>query len=1169
MLGLTPGEIQQVEGDALGSFWRPTEDALANAPKGSSGWVPERVQREAYSWGGLARTTVAAGGAGRVGSLVAALGRIGWTLLLPFGLTNVAYWTRPLTEPPGTPPAQGAATPENKPATPENKPATPENKPATPENKPATPENTAGTFEEKAAAWGKRRGQGAGTVRLFGLFLTMLLVTTACEVAIDVVGAQCYQGNQVRCTNLPSLTNVFASWGVGPRLALFSAVPVLLLLGLWQLTRISSERYEAAAIGRGRVTEAGAAAVVQKPGTWLTEPVFWDGRLAVRRLTAVHMAAGLLVVTISTAWPAVFASAKDEQSRADACRRLGDLFSAGCWKQVRAVPTSHWFAFCLIVAVSLLALLAAAVVVVRLSGDAPDLGSPGAGIRALPVPLLGVAVVLLLAEVVALVTFRPAIVSPSSSVDALAAPSYLPGVVASPVLLTALLLGLATAGLALRSWPAGWCLIFGFAVALTLLLPVALDGVGDAASLGLAGLLFLLVFFQPRRSAPAGLLEATMWGGRAPGVLLLLALAVAATLSSIVVLTTGDWLNGGRGASDLLTVRDVTNGPLVCNPTTAMCRGPHLSVAAPYVWAGLVAIAFVAVFVLVALGLWLLGRGRLPSAEVDLGEDGKPFAGIMLREGGSVDALRKLQGWAHGTTSRTADKQNGPTALEASLLQQAVGARRTAAYTQRGEILVALFAGFATLAVAGAVILAVTVGPTPTIKGSSWVNAVLDGGVAVITLLGATVIGAVAGGGSATRGRRPLGLAWDLICFLPRTGHPLGPPCYAERAVPEVVRRIEWWLDGEKPDGSTETGAAERRVVLSAHSLGAVLAVAAICATTTRRSAADTLARMSLLTYGSQLRPYFGRLFPELLGPAVQGTAPVAAPTPWGTNPWSRPAPQLHAVSGSGGSVRSLLQERWRNLWRLTDPIGFRVDAPPATPNTSEDRAAEEFDTSTYVVRVDGHSDYPRSLTYLAVLLDAIGVQDDGQAQPNPQTESQRRDPAYDSTVAAFRDGRLPGPAGAGTLPHVGLDRPPARPQTPISGAYAPPERGPQAQNEPRQVVGMSAEIVYRWRVDPDHEQRFYKAALERMDALTQIPLDGGPLQPRLLQPAIGSSPLVWELRIEVTSMKDVGDLLDKISMTPADPKMKAVLSLADLPGAMIVGDAPPFYRVWRPDPSR
>ena len=361
-----------------------------------------------------------------------------------------------------------------------------------------------------AAAWGKRRGQGAGTVRLFGLFLTMLLVTTACEVAIDVVGAQCYQGRQVRCTNLPSLMNVFASWDVGPRLALFSAVPVLLLLGLWQLTRISSERYEAAAIGRGRVKGAGVVDEEQKPRTWLTEPVFWDGRLAVRRLTAVHMAAGLLVVTISTAWPAVFAAAKDERSPADACRRFHDLVSTECLKQVRAVPIFHWVAFSLIVALSVLALLAAAVAVMRLSGDAPDLDSPAARDGALARFLLGAAIVLLLLEVVALVAFRPAIAPPSSSTDALAAPSYLPGVVASPVLLTALLLGLATAGLALRSWPAGWCLTLGLAVALTLLLPVVLDGVQQAISLGLAALLFLVVFFQPRRSTPAGLAEATM-----------------------------------------------------------------------------------------------------------------------------------------------------------------------------------------------------------------------------------------------------------------------------------------------------------------------------------------------------------------------------------------------------------------------------------------------------------------------------------------------------------------------------------------------------------------------------------------------------------------------------------------------------------------------------------
>ena len=55
-----------------GSFWRPTDDALAKATKGSGGWVPPGVRREAYSWGGLARTTVT-GGSGQVGSLVAPL----------------------------------------------------------------------------------------------------------------------------------------------------------------------------------------------------------------------------------------------------------------------------------------------------------------------------------------------------------------------------------------------------------------------------------------------------------------------------------------------------------------------------------------------------------------------------------------------------------------------------------------------------------------------------------------------------------------------------------------------------------------------------------------------------------------------------------------------------------------------------------------------------------------------------------------------------------------------------------------------------------------------------------------------------------------------------------------------------------------------------------------
>src|SRR6185437_8322553 len=54
--------------------------------------------------------------------------------------------------------------------------------------------------------------------------------------------------------------------------------------------------------------------------------------------------------------------------------------------------------------------------------------------------------------------------------------------------------------------------------------------------------------------------------------------------------------------------------------------------------------------------------------------------------------------------------------------------------------------------------------------------------------------------------RKTIGMVWDVGTFWPRAVHPLAPPCYAERAVPEVVDRIRLLtghLTEEKDDVAT------------------------------------------------------------------------------------------------------------------------------------------------------------------------------------------------------------------------------------------------------------------------------------------------------------------------------------------------------------------------------
>ncbi|WP_408646746.1 hypothetical protein [Streptomyces carminius] len=148
-------------------------------------------------------------------------------------------------------------------------------------------------------------------------------------------------------------------------------------------------------------------------------------------------------------------------------------------------------------------------------------------------------------------------------------------------------------------------------------------------------------------------------------------------------------------------------------------------------------------------------------------------------------------------------------------------------------------------------------------------------------LMGAMVLLLVAMGRRAYRdaaARRTVGILWDVGTFWPRAAHPFAPPCYAERAVPDLTWRMYAW-----------TGLTGGRLVISGHSQGSVLAAAAVW-----QLDPATRGRVALLTYGSPLERLYGRWFPACFGPGP-----------------------LNALAGE--------VDCWRNLWRLTDPIGGPV----------------------------------------------------------------------------------------------------------------------------------------------------------------------------------------------------------------------------------------------------
>lgn len=131
----------------------------------------------------------------------------------------------------------------------------------------------------------------------------------------------------------------------------------------------------------------------------------------------------------------------------------------------------------------------------------------------------------------------------------------------------------------------------------------------------------------------------------------------------------------------------------------------------------------------------------------------------------------------------------------------------------------------------------------------------------------------------ALQDRKTLGhiaVAWDILTFWPRSFHPMAPPSYAERAVPELTLRVSHIVrEGQS-------------VLLMGHSQGSVVVAAAMAQLCELEP--EQRQRVSVITYGSPLQSLYHRWFPCYIN----------------RNVLNRVRDGVH----------------WANFFRRTDPVG-------------------------------------------------------------------------------------------------------------------------------------------------------------------------------------------------------------------------------------------------------
>lgn len=935
--------------------------------KPSSTQPDAEVEVEAYSWGSLT-----SGGVG----LVEPVKRAAWLALLPFALANVAYWARVDID------------------------------------------------KERRTGRAAGRVRTAVAIRWAGLLLTMALVSATCLVGIDLVAWQCFRGGGHVCASPDRLIGLDVlgflgepAWNsLGRRVAVAAIIPIAVLLGLLLLSSQAKARYEAVpdepASGQA---DLDSQADLDGSMPILRRALMWQGARRLSLQQVLHLAVGLAVVALYGAVPLLEALTPATRTQpASVWLQVASGLAggalivafAGSGFSVRdgvdfngPNPRLFWARRCGWGAL-VLALLAVVAFAVPagwlLDADGVD-ESRGMSSGGLLIGLVFLALILIVSWLVfAGRDWRLSLLAAASvlgltgvSLGARTVAGWVPAATGAVAVVVLVLLGQrlhARTRSAEDAWGgAAAAMTLGAATWVAMIFTVVLVvGVANVLN-GDESVTDLASTFDPERSAGQASIDL---GRDASEVEALTAQGPVAVRDAVLFrdAASGEWtvLRGvvetpGLTASfgDPAIERGLSEVTLAGGRLTLKepritlidsCRADDVQSATrmspapgcPVAGAGGAEGRFVHRGVL-PTGLTIgLGAGGDPvdGPWVHITVDDRPQEVLVLPSVllwvtsvlpfwvvallmSALVLVRRFRGRATAQI-RFVAKADG---IDDADLQRCTRARRRAALAHRLERLTGLFATATVLAVL-VIIVGSATGEAPWDRFEP-LRPLGDLGLFLAVAVATAIVWIVSRVRKDEAGRRRAGILWDLTTFWPRMAHPLGPPCYAERVVPEVTRRV-------RAVNRDQAGL----VILSGHSMGSVIGAAVA----TRLSDAE-LARVRVITYGSQLSAWFGRIFPAVIGPDILGT--VRQERAWDFAGASPDAPTTHGHPPEAPplTLRGRLgPHHWVNLFRRTDPLGFRLFSES---DSALDRYVGELDAKHDLMT---HSGYQFSPEYEAAI---------------------------------------------------------------------------------------------------------------------------------------------------------------------------------------------------------